>query len=170
VSRPAADDAHALLALYDQALPEVYGYLRHRCEDRLVAEDLTSETFVAAARSARTGTGGPVSIPWLIGVARHKLLDHWRARARSERTQAALEAVDQAADPWEERLDALRALDVLRSLTIQHRSALTLHYLDDLPVREVAELLGRTESATEQLLARARAAFRRAYEAGEHAD
>ena len=45
-----------------------------------------------------------------------------------------------------------------------HRAALTLRYLDDLPVPEVAALLGRTLHATEALLVRARAAFRRAYE------
>ena len=44
---------------------------------------------------------------------------------------------------------------------------LTLRYLDDLPVATVAELLGRSLHATEALLVRARAAFRRAYEGEE---
>jgi len=43
-----------LLALYDRALPQVYGYLMARCGDRTVAEDLTSETFLAVAAVART--------------------------------------------------------------------------------------------------------------------
>jgi RNA polymerase sigma-70 factor (ECF subfamily) len=41
---------------------------------------------------------------------------------------------------------------------------LTLRYLDGLPVADVAELLGRTVGATEVLLVRAKAAFRRHYE------
>ena len=45
-----------------------------------------------------------------------------------------------------------------------HRAALTLRYLDGLPVGEVAHVLGRTVHATEALLGRARAAFRRSYE------
>jgi RNA polymerase sigma-70 factor (ECF subfamily) len=57
------------------------------------------------------------------------------------------------------------AMDTLRSLRAQHRAALTLRYVDDMPVAEVAEQLGRTVHATEALLVRARAAFRRAYEA-----
>jgi RNA polymerase sigma-70 factor (ECF subfamily) len=170
VSRPVPADAGALLDVYDRALPEVYGYLRHRCGDRLEAEDLTAETFVAAARSIDAGTAGVVSIPWLIGVARHKLIDHWRARARDERTVAALAVPPAPADPSDERLDALRAVEVLRSLSASHRAALSLRYLDDLPVKEVAELLGRTEGATDQLLVRARAAFRRAYAGGDHGD
>ena len=44
-----------------------------------------------------------------------------------------------------------------------HRTALTLRYLDGLPVPEVAALLDRTVHATEALLVRARLAFRRAY-------
>jgi len=38
-----------LVELYDQALPQVYGYLMARCGNRAVAEDLTSETFLAVA-------------------------------------------------------------------------------------------------------------------------
>ena len=44
---------------------------------------------------------------------------------------------------------------------------LTLRYLDDLPVPEVAVLIDRTLHATEALLVRARAAFRRAYTEGD---
>ena len=54
-------------------------------------------------------------------------------------------------------------LTVLATLGPHHRSALTLRYLDGLPVREVAALFGRTEGATEVLLVRAKAAFRAAY-------
>jgi len=159
-----------LLELYDDALPEVYGYLLHRCGDVPTAQDLTSETFVAAARTIQSGRGGPVSIAWLIGVARHKLIDHWRRRAREERMLAAIDnpidSPDQGTDDWDAHLDGMRSMDTLRSLGDHHRLALTLRYVDDLPVARVAELLGRTEHATEALLVRARAAFRRHYETG----
>lgn len=42
-----------LLALYEEALPVVYGYFVRRCGDRGAAEDLTSETFLAAMDAAR---------------------------------------------------------------------------------------------------------------------
>jgi RNA polymerase sigma-70 factor (ECF subfamily) len=74
---------------------------------------------------------------------------------------------DQLADPWDEQLDALRARETLDRLAPQHRAALTLRYLDDLPVGQVAELLDRTLHATEALLVRARTAFRRAYTESE---
>ncbi|GII83641.1 hypothetical protein Ssi03_16310 [Sphaerisporangium siamense] len=40
------DPGAALLALYDAALPQVYGYLLSRCGQRALAEDLTAETLL----------------------------------------------------------------------------------------------------------------------------
>ena len=70
----------ALLTLYDDALPVVYGYFSRRCADRGTAEDLTSETFLAAMDAARKDTPPPITVPWLLGVARYKLADHYRRR------------------------------------------------------------------------------------------
>jgi RNA polymerase sigma-70 factor (ECF subfamily) len=154
-----------LLSLYDRALPEVYGYLLARCGQRALAEDLTAETFLAAVRAEADG-GGPTTVPWLIGTARHKLVDHWRRREREERGLRLLDG-EATEDPWDAELDALRAAEVLDRLTPAHRAALTLRYLDDLPVPQVAALLGRTLHATEALLVRARTTFRRDYESTE---
>ena len=67
-------------------------------------------------------------------------------------------------DPWDARLTSMRAVDALGRLGDHHRAALTLRYVDGLPVPEVAELLGRTVHATEALLVRARSAFRKLYD------
>ena len=136
-----------------------------------MAEDLTAETFLAAVTAVQKGTVPDLTVAWLVGVARHKLVDHWRRQAREERQ---LRAVEETAvpweDPWDAHLDATRARAVLDMLGPHHRGALVLRYLDGLPVPEVAEQLGRTVHATEALLVRARAAFRRAYEEGEDGD
>jgi RNA polymerase sigma-70 factor (ECF subfamily) len=70
-------------------------------------------------------------------------------------------------DPWETVVDRIRAREVLDRLGAHHRAALTLRYLDGLPVPDVAQHLNRTLHATEALLVRARAAFRRIYEGEE---
>ncbi|WP_436793971.1 RNA polymerase sigma factor [Actinospongicola halichondriae] len=161
-SAPAHDDQRRrLVELFDSSMPDVYGYLASRCGSAAVAEDLTSETFLAATDAVQRGTVTDLSVAWLIGVARHKLVDHWRRRERDDRLLAAVESEPTPDDdPWDARIDLLVAHRVLDRLGAHHRSALTLRYLDELPVRQVAECLGRTEGATEVLLVRARKAFR----------
>jgi RNA polymerase sigma-70 factor (ECF subfamily) len=162
-----AERGAELLALYDRALPEVYGYLLARCRSRDLAEELTSETFLAAVAQRAEA---PLTTPWLIGIARHKLADHWRWKARQERLLDAVSPQDEAEDRWDAQLDVVRAHQTLGRLAPHHRAALTLRYLDGLTVPETAAVLDRTLHATETLLVRARRAFRFAYgEESSHA-
>jgi RNA polymerase sigma-70 factor, ECF subfamily len=169
VEQVVGDPRTGLLALYDTALPQVYGYLLRRCGRSALAEDLTAETFLAAVDAVRLDRPPPMSTAWLIGVARHKLVDHWRRQAREERSLSAVAGDPTrppvAVDPWDAQLESLHAHQTLKALAPQHRAALTLRYLDDLPVPEVARVMDRTVHATEALLVRARTAFRRAYSA-----
>lgn len=155
----------ALLAGYERSLPQVYGYLVARVGAPAVAEDLCSETYLAAVSAVGDGSLREPSVAWLIGVARHKLIDHWRRQERDHRRlQAVADLADDVEDPWDALLEADRARQVLATLGAHHRSALVLRYLDGLPVAEVAATLDRTLHATEALLVRARRAFRAAYE------
>ncbi|MHA3023577.1 RNA polymerase sigma factor [Mycobacterium sp. BMJ-28] len=158
------DSARALLTLYDEALPVVYGYFVRRCGERGTAEDLTSETFLAAMDAARKPSPPPITVPWLIGVARHKLADHYRRRFA-----IPIADVPETADPvddWDAELDRMVAEAVLARLPEHHRTVLALRYMDDRTVGECAELIGRTVHATEALLVRARRAFRSHYPEG----
>jgi len=164
---PVADHRARLLALYDESAADVYGYLLRRCRDRAQAEDLTADVFMAAAETVRGRPPPELSVGWLIGVARHKLVDHWRREEREHRRlRAVADDIGLAADddPWDVELDVLLAHDVLGRLGAHHRGALTLRYLDGLPVPEMAAILDRTVHATEALLMRAKRAFRELYE------
>ena len=173
VPEPGKDNRSELLELYDSSLPYVYGYLLSRSGAAHLAEELTSETFLAAADAVLRDPAPPLSTGWLVGVARHKLVDYWRRQAREERGLRLLgetASSDDDSDIWNVHLDAMRARAVLETLAPHHRAALTPRYLDDLPVSEVAELMDRSVLATEALLVRARSAFRRAYSAEESSD
>lgn len=150
------------VALYDRSVTDVYSYLFSRLRDRSSAEDLTQEVFLAGAR--RAADGHAVEVPWLIAVARNKLVDHWRAASRRDRHLRAVGAGEEADDPPIETLDDTRAAAVLQELNPTYRLALVLRHVDGLSVPQVAAHLGRTVAATEQILSRARVAFRRAYE------
>ena len=163
MSAPPQPASGQLLELYDDALPLVYGYLLARCGQPNLAEDLTAETFLAAVDAVRRPQPPSVHRGWLIGVARHKLVDHWRRVGRETAHLRSLPEPPDDADPAEHGLDSLLARQTLSRLAPQHRMVLTLRYVDDLPVREVAALIRRTEQATEGLLVRARRAFRAAY-------
>ena len=79
-------DLASFLALYDDAAPQVYRHLYRLCAgDAALAEDLTQETFVTAVGRFNEGRGADVSTPWLMGVARNKLLEHHRRAGREER-------------------------------------------------------------------------------------
>ena len=160
-SAPADLDEFRLL--YERALPEVFGYLRRRCGADDAAEDLTADVFLAGAREH--ARGGSVTIPWLITVARNKLIDHWRRAGREQRklTVLAGEASDDDLPPWDREPDVAEIRRILGELTPAHRSALVLRYLDGLSVPEAAALLDRSVHATESLLVRARGAFRDRY-------
>lgn len=162
-----ADDA-AFRAWYDYALPRVHRYLFNRCgRDRSLAEELTQETFVEAIRSRRRFVGRDDPLKWVIGIARHRLADHFRRLERQERrvidlaSRGHLDAVQPMSDPDDELAAAVAALPAMQ------RAAIVLHYLDDLPVREVARLLNRSEKAVESLLSRGRDTLRRTYEGTE---
>jgi RNA polymerase sigma-70 factor (ECF subfamily) len=160
--QPVATDP--VVGIYRAALPQVYGYLLPRCGSASLAEDLASETFLAAVRASRQGSLPEASVAWLLGVARHKLVDHWRRLEREQRSLAAAEPADaDVDDPWDEWLDTQAAHAALARLPVPQRAALTLRYLDGLPVADVAEHLGRSIHATETLLVRSRAALRRQY-------
>ena len=104
-----------------------------------------------------------MTVPWLLGVARHKLADHYRRRHdRFSIPVAELPEPVDPADDWDVELDRIVAESVLAKLSEQHRTVLALRYMDDCSVPECAELIGRTVHATEALLVRARRAFKTA--------
>lgn len=155
-------DRGDVVAILDGSLPVVYDYLLRRVGDRQQAEDLTSETMLAALTAVRDRGSEIVSVGWLIGIARHKLIDHWRAREREQRRLRVISSGMQERhvdEPFEES-GALRAL---AQLNPWQRAALTLRYVDGLSVPEVAAHIGRSVGATEVLLVRAKRAFRQRY-------
>ena len=160
-------DKRRFRAVYDDAFPSVYAYLLRRVGHPDVAEDLVQETFMAAVGEIEQRGAGHVTTPWLIGVARHKLADHWRRAEREERRVERWRA--ERAGPAESSEAGAKVFDALADLPTAQRAAMVLHYLDDLPVAQVAELLGKTVPATDSLLARARHSFRAAY-GEEHVD
>ena len=157
----------AFRAFYEEALPRVYSYLFHRCGGVVSnAEDLTQETFLAAVAEIRRGKSVTTPVPWVLGIARHKLLDHYRRQKREEGNVAVSWEAQGSDDQLlvrDEDGSRERALAALGSVPASQRAALVLRYLDGMSVPEVARALGRSVRAAESLLARGRDSFKRSY-------
>ena len=151
---------------YDATLPRVYRYLAARCAgDDALAEELTQQTFVEAIRQRERFDGRSDIVTWMCAIGRNKLVDHYRRHGRDVRRHERLIADHpQSTDaPWRaaEAREAVEA--AMAQLPSDQRIALLFRYLDGLSVREVARAIGRSEKATESLLARGRESFRRAF-------
>jgi len=140
---------------YADALPRVYGYLVRRCVSAAIAEELTQETFLAAVVELRKGKRPDEPLAWALGIARHKLVDHYRRMRRDAQIADELSAVEESGDG--------RGIAALSAVPRDQRIALVLRHVDGMSVPEVASTLGRSVEAAESLLARGRAAFRAAY-------
>jgi len=156
----------AFRAWYDHALPRVFGFvLGHVERDRELAEEITQQTFTDAIRDYRRFDGRSDSVTWLCSIARHKLADHWRRLERDERRRLHfISATDPDRDEaaWRSVDERDRVMGALGAMPAMQRAALLLRYIDDLPVKEIARTLGKSEKAVESLLSRGRDAFRAA--------
>ena len=146
---------------YDRALPVIYGYFFKRVGgSHALAADLTQETFISAVRTLQRGARVDSPMPWIVTIARRRLVDHIRSGSGTGRTVVRdAPPEDLSTSAAEARLTA-----ALGMLSADHGLALILRYVDDLAVAEVANHLGRSLRATESILARARAALSAAYD------
>lgn len=161
-------DNLAFRAWYERSLPRVYAYLLHRCgRDAELAEELTQQAFVEAVRGRARFRGQSDPVTWVVGIARNKLVDHFRRAERDQRRHAALVAREIGHHGTGQPPPGIHPDEVDEALTrlpALQRAVLVLHYMDHLPVREVARFIGKSEAATASLLARGREAFRQAFQ------
>ena len=150
----------AFTAFYDATVVDLLRYFtRAMAGDRALAEDLTQETYIAAMRAAQRGHPDATTWPYLIGVARHKLVDQHRRRYREDHKLALAHAAGHGGSSSCAEQSAEDTIMMLRSLSPDHRLVLVLRYLDDLPMQEVADLIGRSVRATESIVVRAKRAL-----------
>jgi RNA polymerase sigma-70 factor, ECF subfamily len=157
-------DLHDLLAVLDAELGNIYAFILRRCGDPALTEDLTSDVILRAVRETKLARS-VVTPAWLTTVARNRLIDHWRSKEREDR-QLGLAWSNPDPDEWTDDgtpLEPEVVNQAMRRLPPDHQAVLSLRYLDDHTVPEVAAALGRSVHATESLLARARRAFRTSY-------
>lgn len=142
-------------AAYREALQRIgqrlRAYLRRRLASRPdEVEDLLQETLLAL--HLQRGSCDP-AVPvtaWVLAIARHKLVDHWRRHGRQGALHERLDEVDEDAlgsvdgQAGEARRDLGR---LLQTLPAAQRRAIELTKLDGWSVAEAAQQAGVSESA-----------------------
>jgi RNA polymerase sigma-70 factor (ECF subfamily) len=133
----------------------------------VVLDDLVQEVFLVAWESLADFRGDSALQAWLLGIARHKVENYYRACLRRplplDETGEEPAKVLVEAD-FDEFLDRKRlqekARRVLAALPEAYSLALLWRYWENCSAREMAARSGKTEKAIERLLARAREVFR----------
>lgn len=170
-------DEGALERLYRDTAPLVLGYAR--ANGSRDPEDVAQEVFVALVTGLRGFRGDERSFrSWLLTITHRRLVDDLRRRGRRPMAAADDSALAERPAPGSvagdalARLDAAGVLEAIDSLTDDQRAVLLLRTLADLPIADIAVVVGKPESAVKALLRRAFAALNRrlATEAAEGDD
>ncbi len=168
---------NVLRNFYQEHVATVYRFVLCRLDrDHAAAEDVVSQVFFQAFRDIERYDGLHAPGAWLQGIARHRIQDALRRKGRRDALNrvvqevSGLELADSSQDSSSapelalEKEETQRAVEwVLSALPPEYEQMLRLHYVEDLPVKEIAEKLGLTFKAAEARLLRSREAFRGAY-------
>jgi RNA polymerase sigma-70 factor, ECF subfamily len=156
-------DRQAFSGLYDRYVEQVYHFAYRRVKDHAVAEEITARVFHRALEQLpRFEWRGIPFGAWLIRIAANLIHDHQGHWQRQVSLQGwAEDGADViGADPSvEEQYATQQAADILwrtvSTLPVVEQQVLVYRFAREMSVREIADVMGRTEGAVKQLLFRA---------------
>jgi RNA polymerase sigma-70 factor, ECF subfamily len=148
--------------LYNLYVQPVYRYLYSRIGSVHEAEDLTSQTFIAAYEALPRYHERGHFAAWLFRIARSKLMDHFR----KSRFEVGLDAAERSVEEGDtlgrlvqdEELSHLKFL--IQGLHANEQDLIKLRYVADLSFAEMGELLGKREDSVRKSVNRLMARLR----------
>lgn len=180
LAQVAARDEVAVARFYRTYADAVFRFICRRINaPREDAEELTLDTFLSAIQLARTFEGRSSIFVWLCGIAKMRIARYHRDHSRlkqippdrlvyqDEETLRLFQEAAVSVNFPEQILERTEAQQIVRvmmnALSEDEREALLLHYVEQMSVAEVGEILHRSEKAVRNLLTRAKQkALRRA--------
>jgi RNA polymerase sigma-70 factor (ECF subfamily) len=165
LARARTFDLDALAKIHDVYYPSIFRYIAYRIDDPQAAEDLASEVFTRLLAALKDQRAPQTTLQgWLFSVAARLVNDHHRRRYRRAHTTLYDELPDDDDSPADiAEANATRGAlrEALGELTEEQQTVIALRFGSDLPIRDVAEIMGKTEGAVKQLQVRAIAALTR---------
>ena len=129
-------------SLYKRYAPDVRRFVLFLCGDPLIADEITSDTFMSAWL-ARERIRQPTVKSYLFAIARNLYLDLRRRQERhAELDENMTDKRIDAQMHMEQSAEVRAVLAALRQLPEMDRTALLMRALDEMPYEEIAETLG----------------------------
>lgn len=151
--------------LYRRYNDRLVGWFVRRLDDRMLAEDLAQDTMVRVLKYADSFDQDLPMWPWLKTTAHRVMVNHLEDRADDDESFEDQYEDEGELDPRMVSMDERPGLErVMRQLSERHRAALSLRYVRGWSPDDVADFLGLTTNACNQLVYRARNAARREHE------
>jgi RNA polymerase sigma-70 factor (ECF subfamily) len=152
--------------LYRDQFRPVYNYLYFRLLNHATAEDLLADVFVRVVRARETFDPAKATPEaWLWRIARNRLFDHFRSMRKVDDIEQVSEARFAVTDNYDGLDDtAQQARQLLAVLSPEDRELVYLRYWQEMPNKQIAELLDLNASTVSTRLSRAMAKMRKAAE------
>jgi RNA polymerase sigma-70 factor, ECF subfamily len=150
--------------IYDQYIAKIYRFVVIKVSSSEVAQDICSEAFL---KGWETFKQEKIDNPqaFLYRIARNLVIDHYREKGRTQIVSADNLPIIDHNSKFQEKAEIDSEMEQIKAklanLSDDYQNVIIWHYLDDLPIREVAVLLDRSEEATRVLLHRALEALRK---------
>lgn len=154
----AQENRKAFMKIYDMHFKQIYNYVYYRTFNINTAEEITSQTFLKALENIKgfEYRNIPIII-WLYKIASNNLADFYRKDHRTVELTEDPPAVDKESWPEEvlvNKTEKEQLICYLKTIPSSQQQAIVLRYLQDLPYKEIAEILDKTEGSIKQLLYR----------------
>lgn len=160
-----AGDREALDELFRHLQRPLFGYLARLTGDRPQAEDLLQDVFLVVHRKLRWLRDPALLDAWVYRIASRLALKRLAAERRGRKLESADPTADEiAAAPAPEAFmpELLPRLpELVGRLSPASRMVIVLHYLQERPLSEVADILGISDGTTKSRLAYGLATLRR---------
>ena len=170
VRRAQQRDQQAFAQLYEEHFDKIYRYVALRIGNKTEAEDITQQVFLKALQSISSfrWRGIPFSA-WLFRIAHNQVVDYLRKRTKQATVPVDESTVSVINDPQllvEQRLDIEQLLSATRRLTPAQREVISLRFAGELPIAQVAKIMGKSQGAVKALQHSAIVALRKALSVG----
>ncbi len=155
--KQAQQDISRFTALYQRYVTRVYRYAMGRVGNEADAQDITSQTFIAAMENIHKFRGNSKVSTWLLGIARHKVADLFRHRRPEQGLETAVfipDTTDDTDDIVSQHLQIEQVSQKLHTLAPDRAEALSLRLFGGLEVSEIAQMMSKKESAVRMLVFR----------------